>query len=82
MKFTEEAEAQRRFDDVVSDAQSQPIAIRRQGREVAVLLSMAEYERLRSDTIRGFLELRDQVARDAAAAGLTEKSLSELLDVD
>ena len=56
--------------------------IRRQDRDIAVVLSMADYERLRSGNIQAFLDLRDQVAAEAAANGLTEERLNELLADD
>jgi len=43
---------------------------------------MAEYERLRSGNIRAFLDLRDEIAREAAAKGLTEERVAELLSGD
>ena len=56
--------------------------IRRQDRDIAVVLSMAEYERLRSGNVRAFLDLRNEVAAQAATAGLTDKKLAELLTGD
>ena len=43
---------------------------------------MAEYERLRSGNIRAFLDLRDEIAWEAAAKGLTEERIAELLSGD
>jgi len=54
--------------------------IQRQGKESAILLSLVEFERLRSDNIRAFLELRNDVAREANEAGLTEANLIRLLN--
>jgi len=82
MKSIDEAEAQARLDEILDDAQRQPILIRRQGEEIAMLLSMAEYERLRTAAVREFLVLRNEIAREANAAGLTEEGLSELLTDD
>lgn len=82
MKSIDEAEARARLDEVLDEAQQQPIAIRREGASIAVVLSMAEYERARQRAIRGFLMLRDDIAGEASAAGLTEARLSELLNGD
>jgi PHD/YefM family antitoxin component YafN of YafNO toxin-antitoxin module len=60
----------------------EPIVIRRQDRDIAVVMSMADYERLRSGNGRAFLELRDAVAAEAAKAGLTDDRLAELLSDD
>lgn len=82
MKFIDEVEAQARLDEILDEAQQQPIAIRREGADIAVVLSMPEYELLRLAPVREFLALRDEVAREASASGLSEARLSELLNSD
>jgi prevent-host-death family protein len=82
MKTVPATEAKNRLGAILDDAQREPIVIRRQGRDIAVVLSMADYERLRSGNIQAFLDLRDQVAAEAAANGLTEERLNELLADD
>jgi prevent-host-death family protein len=63
MKSIDETEAQARLDEIIEEAQRQPIVIRQRGIDTAVVLSIAEYERLRGDAIRAFLELRNDVAK-------------------
>ena len=82
MKAIDEAEAQARLDEILDAAQRQPIVIRQQGIDTAVVLSIAKYERLRSDAVRAFLELRNDVAREANETGLTEEEIAELLRED
>jgi prevent-host-death family protein len=82
MKTIPATEAKNRLGAVLDAAQREPIVIRRQDRDVAVLLSMADYERLRAANAAALLELRDQVAAEAAAAGLTEERLAEILNDD
>lgn len=82
MKTIPATEAKNRLGAVLDAAQREPVVIRRQDRDVAVVLSMADYERLRSANIRAFLELRDEVATDAAKTGLTEERLAELVSDD
>jgi prevent-host-death family protein len=82
MKTVPATEAKNRLGAILDDAQREPIVIRRQGRDIAVVLSMADYERLRSGNIQAFLDLRNQVAAEAAANGLTEERLDELLADD
>jgi prevent-host-death family protein len=79
MKRVAATDAKNRLGAVLDDAQREPIVIRRQDRDIAVVLSMADYERLRTGNIQAFLEIRKQVAAEAAAKGLTEKRLSKLL---
>lgn len=82
MKSVPATEAKNRFGAILDDAQREPVVIRRQDRDIAVVLSMADYERLRSGNIQAFLDLRKQVADEAAAAGLTDERLNELVAGD
>ena len=82
MKTVAATEAKNRLGAILDAAQREPIVIRRQDRDIAVVLSMADYERLRAGNIQAFLDLRNQVAAEAAAHGLTEERLSELLTDD
>ena len=43
MKSIDDAEAQARLDEILEDAQRQPIVIRRQGEEIAILLATTAY---------------------------------------
>ena len=79
MKTVPATEAKNRLGAILDDAQREPIVIRRQDRDIAVVLSMADYERLRAGNVQAFLELRNQVAAEAAANGLSEERLNELL---
>ena len=82
MKSVFAMEAKSRLDAILDEAQREPIVIRRQDRDIAVVMSMADYERLRAGNIQAFLDLRNQVAVEAAANGLTEERLTELLAGD
>jgi prevent-host-death family protein len=82
LKTVPATEAKNRLGAILDDAQREPVVIRRQDRDIAVILSMADYERLRTGNIQAFLELRNQIAAEAAANGLTEERLNELLGGD
>ena len=82
MKTVAATEAKDRLGAILDEAQHEPVVIRRQDRDIAVVLSMADYERLRAGNIQAFLDLRNQVAAEAAANGLTEERLNELLADD
>jgi PHD/YefM family antitoxin component YafN of YafNO toxin-antitoxin module len=82
MKRVADAEARTRLDAILDCAQHEPVVIHRQDRDIAVVLSMAEYEHLRTGHVQAFVDLRNQVASAAAANGLTEKRLDELLADD
>ena len=79
MKTVAASEAEKRLGAILDDAQREPVVIRRQDRDVAVVLSMAEYERLRTGNVRAFLDLRNEIATEAAARGLTDQRLAEIL---
>jgi antitoxin Phd len=82
MRTVDAAAAQAHLDQILEDAQRQPIVIRGQDRDIAVVLSVAQYERLRNGIVQAFLHSRNEVARDAAATGLTEAQLTALLKSD
>lgn len=82
MKSVAATDAKNRLGAILDEAQREPIVIRRQDRDIAVVLSMADYERLRSGNVRAFLDLRNEVATQAAAAGLTEERLADILTGD
>ncbi len=82
MKTVAATEAKNRLGAILDDAQREPIVIRRQDRDIAVVLSMADYERLRTGNIRAFLDLRNEVAAAAKAKGLTDERLAKILNAD
>ena len=82
MKTVAATEAKNRLGAILDEAQREPIVIRRQDRDIAVVLSMADYERLRAGNSQAFLDLRKEVAAQAAANGLTEERLAEFLTDD
>jgi antitoxin Phd len=72
------AEADWGLTMVLDMAQREPVVIRRQDQDVPVLLSMAEYEKLRRLNVEEFQRFCD-IGEHAAARGLTEEKLAELL---
>ena len=79
MKSVAATEAKNRLGAILDDAQREPVVIRKQDRDVAVVLSMADFERMRSGNVTAFLELRNEVAAEARARGLTPRRLAALL---
>jgi prevent-host-death family protein len=79
MKKVAATEAKNRLGALIDDAQREPVIIQRQERDVAVLVSMRDFERLRQMNVNAFLEARDAVAAEAKRRGLTEKKLAALL---
>jgi prevent-host-death family protein len=79
MKSVPATEVERRLGAILDDAQREPIVIRREDRDVAVVISMEEYERLRSGKVQAFIDLRTEIAAEAASRGLTEARIADLL---
>lgn len=80
MRYISATEAKQRLAALLDAAQSEPVVIRRQKRDVAVLLSVRDYERLRALNVEEFERFCDRIGERAAAAqGLTESTLADLL---
>jgi prevent-host-death family protein len=72
-------EAKQRLAALLDAAQREPVMIRRQNRDVAVLLSPQEYDRLRALNTDEFQRFCDRIGERAAARGMTEEKLAETL---
>ncbi len=82
MKTIAASEARQAFASVIDAAAREPVVIRRQQRDVAVVLSMQEYERLTQLNKAEFQRFCDAVGQRAAEAGMTEDQLATLLADD
>lgn len=82
MRHISATDAKQKLAALLDAAQREPVVIRRQKRDVAVLLSTAEYDRLRGLNVSEFQEFCDRVGRKAVEQGLTEKKLAALLADD
>lgn len=79
MRHVSATDAKQRLAALLDAAQREPVVIRRQKRDVAVLLSPHEYDRLRALNVEEFQQFCDRVANRASARGLTERRLAGLL---
>lgn len=79
MQTVTASEAKQGLASVIDAAAREPVIIRRQKRDVAVVMSMAEYERLTRLNVAEFQRFCDAVGERAAAQGLTEEGLATLL---
>jgi len=79
MRYVSATDAKQRFAALIDAAQSEPVVIRRQNREVAVLLSTQQYDRLRALNTEEFQRFCDRIGERAAARGMTEEKLAEIL---
>jgi len=79
MRYVSATDAKQRLAALLDAAQREPVVIRRQNRDVAVLLSPQEYDRLRALNASEFQRFCDRVAEGTAARGLTQGKLAEIL---
>jgi prevent-host-death family protein len=79
MRYVSATEAKQALAAVLDAAQREPVVIRRQQREVAVVLSMQEYQRLTALNIEEFQRFCDRIGEQAKARGMTEEKLAEIL---
>lgn len=79
MRTISATEAKQRLAAVIDAAQREPVTIRRRNRDVAVVLSAEEYQRLRALNVEEFETFCNRIAERAAQRGLTEGGLAEFL---
>ena len=79
MRYVSASNAKQRLAAVLDAAQREPVTIKRQNREVAVVISPEDYRRLKNANIEEFQRFCDQVADMAQERGLTERKLTNLL---
>ena len=79
MRSVSASEAKQNLAALLDAAQREPVMIRRHERDVAVVLSAQEYERLRAWNVSEFLRFSEGVAEKAAANGMNAAVLEQLL---
>lgn len=79
MQVMSASDAKQAFGTALDTAQREPVIIRKQNRDVAVLMSMHEYEKIRRLRIDRFNRAADAIASEAAARGLTDEKFEELM---
>lgn len=79
MRYVSASEAKQNLGAILDSAQREPVTIRRQKRDVAVVLSAQEYERVCAQNRDEFLRFAERVSRQATERGLTKHKLDEIL---
>ena len=79
MRFVSASEAKQRLAAVLDAAQREPVTIRRQNREIAVVISPMDYHRLTTNNVAEFQRFCKRVSEAAEARGLNEDELDKLL---
>lgn len=75
-------DAKQTFATVLEKAAREPVLIQKQKRDVAVVLSIADYQRLTRMNIEAFRRFCDEIGARAEARGMTEAKLDEILNDD
>ncbi|MFT4192965.1 MAG: type II toxin-antitoxin system Phd/YefM family antitoxin [Comamonas sp.] len=79
MRAVTASEARQGFAEIIEASRREPVVIQRQKRDVAVLMSMDEYERLVHLNVAEFQRFSDRAGAKAKAAGMSEDVLQGLL---
>ena len=72
-------EVKQSFRKILDAAQREPVVFTRYNRNVAVLLSMQDYEKLTAAHVDAFERFCDKVGTQAKSKGLTEDKLNKIL---
>ena len=79
MQTISATDAKQKFAALLDTAQREPVRIQRHDRDIAVLISAEEYDRIRSDRWAEFNRLSKLAADQAEANGLTPEILADIL---
>jgi PHD/YefM family antitoxin component YafN of YafNO toxin-antitoxin module len=79
MKSMTANEAKTRFGEFIDIAQREPVRVLRHDRVVGVMVSPNDYEKMREWYADRLIRTMDAVADKAAALGLTEAGIDDLL---
>ena len=79
MRSVSATDAKQNLAALLDAAQREPVMIRRHDRDVAVLLSAKDYDRLRDLSVKELQEFCDRASTLAKARGMNESVLAELL---
>lgn len=82
MKAMTIAEAQAAFDKVLESLAEDSVLLKRSEDDVAAVISIEDYDKLRRLKVEEFLTVCERVGRQAEARGLSEEKLAELLRND
>jgi prevent-host-death family protein len=79
MQYVSATEAKQELAKILDTAQREPVMIQKQKRDIAVMLSVQEYEKLTAINLDDFEKFCVVVGQKAQEKGLSEKGLSAIL---
>ena len=71
--------AKQNFEALIDTAQREPVRIQRHERDVAVLVSADEWEKIHRMRAQELIRLSDEMGRYAESQGMTDELLEQLL---
>ena len=71
--------AKQNFAAMIDLSQREPVKIRRHDRDVAVLVSAEEYEKIHQLRVKELLRFTEETSKYAEAQGMTDELLEQLL---
>jgi prevent-host-death family protein len=71
--------AKQNFAAMLDQSQREPVRIQRHERDVAVLVSAEEYEKIRKLRVQELLRITEETGRYATSKGMTDEILEKLL---
>jgi prevent-host-death family protein len=80
MRTISATEAKQNFAALIDSAQREPIIIRRHNRDLAVVVSPRDFERLRRANIEELVRFTAEVGQRAAERGMNQEVLDALLE--
>lgn len=79
MRTISRQNAQQNFDRILDTVSREPVVIQSDQQNIAVLVSIKDYEIIREAKVRKLQQLCDEVSQEAKDRGLTEGILEDLL---
>ena len=72
-------QAKQNFAAMIDLAQREPVRIQRHDREVAVIVSAEEYERIHKMRVENLVRLTNEMGRYAESQGMTDEVFEQLM---
>lgn len=79
MQIMSSTDVKQSFGTALDAAQREPVIIQKQNRDVAVLISMAEFDKLRGLRLQVLDRIEREIAAAARTQGFTEQQLEEMI---
>jgi prevent-host-death family protein len=79
MAIVSATHAKQNFAAILDQSQREPVRIQRHDRDVAVLVSAEEYEKIHQLRVKELLRFTEETSKYAESQGLTDELLGKLL---